>query len=110
MLIIFNLNNYITDKSKNLNEKEIPVFLLSIIFYNKLLLTTQIIGAFVILATLTPLSMYLFIPIYKIIVYHLFLFITLMIRDVKLENIGAVKNHTNIINLLMIIDTIKFLA
>ena len=92
---------------KNLNGENLPKFLLAVIFYNKLLLSMQIIGFFLFLMNVNPMNLYFFLPNYKIVTYHIITLLTLFLRDIKLQYMGNLSRHTNIINLLMFVDTLK---
>ena len=110
MFIVYNISQYISAKTKNLDQNELPKFLLTIILYNKLLLSMQIAAFFLFVSSITPFNLYLFLPHYKIILYHMITLSTLFLRDIKLESVGNLSNHTNLINLLMVLDTIKIIA
>ena len=110
MFIVYKINQYISSKTKNLNQDELPKFLLTIILYNKLLLSMQIAAFFMFVSSINPINLYIFLPHYKIIFYHIITFLTLFLRDIKLESLGHLSNHTNLINVLMFLDTLKVIT
>jgi len=104
------LNKSIVDGTNNPSRESLPKLLLTILFYNKLLLSMQIIGAFIFFININPFNIYFILPNYKIIVYHIIIFISLLIRDVKSNILGRFSNHTNIIKFFMFLDTLKILT
>ena len=109
LYIIYNTKKYIKSFKDELDQDNLPKFVLSILFYNKLLNSMQIAAAYLFLASINPLSIYLYLPQFKIIIYHLILLIGSLIKDVKLENLGYISYHTNVINFFMILDVLKVL-
>ena len=69
----------------------------------------QIAAGYLFLACIPSLGVYLYLPQFKIIIYHLIILIGSIIKDVRLENLGPVSYHTNVINFLMIMDVLKIL-
>ena len=106
---VYNLGKYITTNAKKTDQNNLPQLLLSILLYNKLLSSMQIIAAFVFLATISPFNLYFILPQYKVIVYHIILFIGLLIKDVKTDILGKLSNHTYLINFFMFLDTLRVL-
>jgi hypothetical protein len=104
------LNKSIVDGTNNPSQDDLPKLLLTILFYNKLLLSMQIIGAFVFFININPLNIYFILPNYKIIAYHFVILISLIIRDVKSNILGNISNHTNIIKFFMFLDTLRVLT
>lgn len=102
-------NKYIDNFKKNLDKDNLPKLILSILFYNKLLTSMQIAAAYLFLACINPLSVYLYLPQFKIIIYHFIILIGSLIKDVKLENFGYLSYHTYVINFFMLLDVLKVL-
>ena len=109
LYIIYQTKKYINSFKNDLDQNNLPKFILSILFYNKLLTSMQIAAAYLFLASINPLSLYLYLPNFKIIIYHLVILIGSLIKDIKLENLGYVSYHTYVINFFMLLDVLKVL-
>ena len=109
IFIIYNLNNSISNIQNVPVQENMAQFLLTILFHNKLITSMQIMAAYIFVCNINPISFYLFLPTSKIIIYHIIIFLSLFLKDIKLGEIGKLKIHTYIINFLIILDSIKFL-
>lgn len=109
LFIIYNLNNYISNIQNISVQENMAQFLLTLLFQNKLITSMQIMAAYIFVFNINPISFYLFLPTSKIIIYHIIIFLSLFLKDVKLNEFGKLKIHTYVINLLIILDSIKFL-
>lgn len=98
------INLYINSFKKNLDQDNLPKLLLSILFYNKLLFSMQIAAAYLLSSCFIS---YLYLPHFKIIIYHLFILIGSLIKDIKIENFGYISYHTYVINFFMVLDMLK---
>ena len=72
-------------------------------------MSMQITAFFMFTSSINPFNLYIFLPNYKIILYHIITLTTLFLRDIKIDYIGKLSNHTNVINALMFLDSLKIL-
>ena len=110
-LIIFLLIALLRNKirnSKNINHKSLPRNLIYIYFYQKILSSFQLLGFFLFLTKVTPLKKYFLINSIRLTIYHFIYSLNSVLKEIGLpENKFNINFHTNIINSLMFLDTIK---